>query len=315
MIENAPLVSVIIPVYNAEKYVEQAVRSIMVQTYKNLEILITDDCSTDGSFAILQKLAKEDSRIKLFTNEHNQKIVRTLNTLVERAKGKYIARMDADDISLQKRIEKQVCFMEAHPDIAICGTNAWHIDEKGKRRGKSTLPLRFEDCKIFMKYFSPFYHPSIMAKSEILKANPYLESFLYAEDYELWVRLIFRQSYKCENLKERLFKYRIFKKQTSNINSKKQIDSVEKILTEYHLVNEVIEHLSVFFSGHTTDKNAEHKYIKSVLIEISQYPFLIKIKVCEKILVYMLRTNSFALRLFMNPMILLSYVFHLLRIL
>ena len=119
MIKNAPLVSVIIPVYNAEKYVEQAVRSIMIQTYQNLEILITDDCSTDGSFAILQKLATEDSRIKLSRNTENQKIVRTLNALVERASGKYIARMDADDISLTKRIETQVALMETKRDIAI----------------------------------------------------------------------------------------------------------------------------------------------------------------------------------------------------
>ncbi len=124
--QKQPLVSVIIPCYNAEKYVEQAVRSIMNQTYKNLEILITDDCSTDASFAILQKLAEEDARIKLFRNTENQKIVRTLNALVERATGKYMARMDADDISLAKRFERQAAFLEANPDIAICGTNAWH---------------------------------------------------------------------------------------------------------------------------------------------------------------------------------------------
>ena len=98
--KNNPLVSVIIPCYNAEKYVESAIRSIMNQTYKNLEIIITDDCSTDDTLEILQKLAKEDSRIKLYKNETNLKIVKTLNNMISQANGKYIARMDADDISL-----------------------------------------------------------------------------------------------------------------------------------------------------------------------------------------------------------------------
>ena len=175
---SQPLVSVIIPVYNAEKYVEQAVRSILNQTYQNLEILITDDCSADGSFAILQKLAEEDARIKLFRNEHNQKIVCTLNALVERATGKYIARMDADDISLAKRIEKQVAFLEANPCIAICGTNAWHIDEKGKRTKKTCLPLTAEDNQFFLQFYSTFYHPTVMFRSQVYKQNLYSQDFL-----------------------------------------------------------------------------------------------------------------------------------------
>lgn len=219
MIENAPLVSVIIPVYNAEKYVEQAVRSIMKQTYQNLEILITDDCSTDGSFAILQKLAKEDSRIKLFTNEHNQKIVRTLNALVERAKGKYIARMDADDISLQKRIEKQVCFMEAHPDIAICGTNAWHIDETGKLLRCSHLPASNDDIQTYKLFACPFYHPTVLANALILKNNKYDENYLYAEDFELWLRIL--AEYKAINLKKPLLCYRILPNSISSNHSTK----------------------------------------------------------------------------------------------
>ncbi len=310
---SQPLVSVIIPVYNAEKYVEQAVRSIMNQTYQNLEILITDDCSTDGSFAILQKLAEEDARIKLFRNEYNQKIVRTLNALVERAAGKYIARMDADDISASKRIEKQVAFLEANPDIAICGTNAWHIDEKGKRKGKSTLPLCYEDCKSFAKFFSPFYHPTVMAKTEVLKVNTYSSSFLYAEDYELWIRLIFSQNYKCANLKERVFEYRIFNNQTSRINIEKQIDSVKNIFTEYRLVREINEHLNIFFIAKSDDAISEYKYINSILSELSKYPFPLKTKVCEKIILYSFRNKFFYLRVFIKPIVLLALILHILR--
>ena len=151
MIEKNPLVSVIIPCYNAEKYVESSIRSIMSQTYRNLEIIITDDCSTDGTFEILQKLVKEDSRIKLYKNEINLKIVKTLNNMIEVSLGKYIARMDADDISLPKRIEKQVAFLEQNTDISFLGTNAVLIDEKNFVIGKSHLPLSPNDINIYIK--------------------------------------------------------------------------------------------------------------------------------------------------------------------
>lgn len=116
MNNNGILVSVIMSVYNSEKYVEEFVRSIMKHSYSNLEVLIADDCSTDNSYEILLKLAK------------------TLNKLIKLAKGKYIARMDSDDIALPERIEKQVYFLENNYDIDFCGTNAFWINEKNKKR-------------------------------------------------------------------------------------------------------------------------------------------------------------------------------------
>lgn len=231
---ESPLVSVIIPCYNAEKYVEQAVRSIMTQTYKNLEILITDDCSTDSSFAILQKLAKEDSRIKLFKNEQNQKIVRTLNTLVERANGKYIARMDADDISLQKRIEKQVEFMEANPDIAICGTNAWHIDEANRVISKSHLPIYNSEIQLFKNFANPFYHPSVVIRSSVLKECLYDEKFLLAEDYDLWIRILAKR--KGSNLRNRFLYYRILQSSLSHDSQTKK--KQQKISEQVHALRD-----------------------------------------------------------------------------
>ena len=130
---NNPLVSVIIPCYNAEKYVEEAVRSIMTQRYKNIEILVTEDCSTDNTLKILKNLEKEDSRIKVIQNKKNLKIVKSLNNMINIAQGKYIARMDADDISLPERIEKQVRFMEENPDeLAMLGFfNDFRLVEMG----------------------------------------------------------------------------------------------------------------------------------------------------------------------------------------
>lgn len=214
MIEKNPLVSVIIPCYNAEKYVEFSIRSMMSQTYRNLEIIITDDCSTDGTFYILQKLAKKDSRIKLYKNEINLKIVKTLNNMILQANGKYIARMDADDISLPKRIEKQVAFLEQNTDISFLGTNAFLIDEKNFVIGKSHLPLSPNDINIYIKYANPFFHPTIMLRSDIIKKMRYNEEFFSAEDYELWKRI--SSVCKASNLKDCLLKYRILKTSVSN---------------------------------------------------------------------------------------------------
>ena len=122
MMSQEPLVSVLIPCYNCEKYVEEAVMSIIEQSYSNLEILVIDDGSTDNTGSILQELAQKDSRIRYIKNETNLKLIRTLNKGIDLCRGKYIARMDADDISLPTRIVKQVNFLEKHPDIGIVGT-------------------------------------------------------------------------------------------------------------------------------------------------------------------------------------------------
>lgn len=223
---NFPLVSVIIPCYNAEQYVETAVRSIMEQTYTNLEILCCDDCSTDGTFTILQKLAAEDSRIKILRNETNLGVVDTLNKLVSEASGTYIARMDADDISLLKRIEKQVAFLENNPDYALCGTNAWHIDESGRRIGRSCLSISNYEIKRTKFIRCPFYHPAVCMRSDVLKQNKYDYFFDKVEDYDLWMRIIEKNN--AFNLKERLLKYR----KTSSSISYNYSDEIRRKLIE-----------------------------------------------------------------------------------
>lgn len=285
MIES-PLVSVIIPCYNSEKYVEQAVRSIMNQTYKNLEILITDDCSADSSFVILQRLAEEDSRIKLFKNEQNQKIVRTLNALIECANGKYIARMDADDISLPKRIEKQVAFMEENPDIAICGTNAWHIDENNIVTGQSFLAIDNDDIQIFKLYANPFYHPSVLIRSQILKNYNYNEAYLHAEDFALWKLLL--ETYKGYNLPDKLICYRI----TENIELQKKKTQCELLFKLASGRNDVLSFLkiknllirgNIIYSLFST-KNISIRRLINVKYSVPLIVFIVK-----KVLMYVMR--------------------------
>lgn len=291
---NSPLVSVIIPVYNAERFVESAVRSIMNQTYTDLEILITDDCSTDGSFEILQRLAAEDSRITLYRNESNLKIVKTLNSLVAAASGTYIARMDADDIALPKRIEKQVAFLESNPDYALCGTNAWHIDESGRRIGRSCLPESFEENKFFLQFYSTFYHPTVMLRSEIYKQNLYDEKFLYAEDYELWARLVFAENAKGANIKEKLLKYRIFKNQSSEEHRKEQNESSARIFDTYSIVPEAFVgfHKNCFFL-HEGGKNAvELDYARNLFRKLSRAKTVYSFAAVQKLLLHIYRNYS-----------------------
>lgn len=280
------LVSIIIPCYNAEKYVESAVRSIMNQTYKNLEIILTDDCSTDGTFAILEKFAVEDSRIKLYKNETNLKIVKTLNNMIQLATGKYIARMDADDISLPERIEKQVEFLEKNPGIAFCGTNAFIIDENGKCTGKTSLPITPEDNKFFLQFYSTFFHPTVMIRSEIYKQNLYDENFLYAEDYELWARMIFEENLKGMNLPEFFFEYRIFKGQSSSIHQKKQISASARIFDKYEIVSSKDNefHKNLFFTHKCEKSKEELEYAKEIFKEFSKRKFKYSFDAVQKFL-------------------------------
>lgn len=259
--EKLPLVSVIIPAYNAEKYVEHAVRSIMNQTYKNLEILVTDDCSTDNTLDILQKLAEEDARISIHHNEQNKKIVQTLNELVERAKGKYIARMDADDLALHNRIEKQIDYLETHSEIGICGTNAWHINESDKIIGISRLPETNEEIQKFKIYKCPLYHPSVVVRKDLLFKNRYDERYIHSEDYELWVRLSTKT--KIYNLKERLLYYRIHTSQISKKYTNEQVSLGKEILQNYDLIPQsMIYNLSKVFYENKQLSKPELKVFK-----------------------------------------------------
>lgn len=221
------LVSVIIPCYNGEKTIRQAVLSIVNQTYRNLEIIICNDCSTDNSEKILKDLQAQDSRIALLNNGVNLKLPKTLNKMIDYAHGEYIARMDADDISLPSRIEKEVCFLDENQDYGIVGCNAWQV-RNGRKCADSFLPLTNDDIQIYKAALSPFYHPTVMIRSQILKENHYNEDYVYAQDYELWLRLL--QKTKGYNLKERLFLYSI---EAAQNPEKKQIQNLNKARALY----------------------------------------------------------------------------------
>ena len=141
---NNPLISVLIPVFNVELYVRQAINSITNQTYKNLEIIIVDDCSADSTYNIVKQLQESDNRIKLFRNSKNLKIAETLNYALSQASGEYIARMDGDDYSDPTKIEKQYTFLLNNPDFVLVGTNYVLVDGSELEISRTNYLSEFE---------------------------------------------------------------------------------------------------------------------------------------------------------------------------
>lgn len=228
-IKNIPLVSVLLPVYNCEQFIEEAVASLIAQSYRNLEVIVVDDGSTDSTSAILDTLAKQDARIRVIRTK-NRGLVAALNTSIEAAGGELVARLDGDDIAEPQRIERQVIHMAEFKDCVAVGSNTTLIDVMGRptpvqpsERTAITLPDR---CKKFQR-FPPappsLPHPSVMIRTGALrKVGGYRSYFKSgAEDRDLWWRLSRIGTFHC--LKERLIRYRIHPKSRTNALNEKAI--------------------------------------------------------------------------------------------
>lgn len=221
----APLVTVLLPVYNAESHLAEAVQSILNQTFRDFEFLIINDGSTDRSAEIIASF--NDERIRMVSNESNLKLITTLNKGLDLARGKYIARMDADDISLPNRLQRQVEFMEAHPEVGICGT--W-FRSFGTHSTVVKYPEKDEDIRVMMLYQIPFSHPTVMLRREVLEKRHirFLSEFIHAEDYEAWVRLM--PFTRFANLPEILLQYRLHGQSVSSSHRDIQDRNTYKII-------------------------------------------------------------------------------------
>ena len=204
MIKN--LVSVVIPIHNAEKYLDRAIMSVIKQTYKKIEIICIENGSNDNSLALLKYYSKIYKNLKVI---HLKKasLSDALNKGINKSNGEYIARMDADDISHPKRIEKQIKFLKKNKSVSIVGTNINLIDHQGNFVRKIYYPLKFKDLKKKLEVDSYIAHPSVMMRKEIFKKlKGYRFQFCPAEDYDLWLRAL--HHFKIENMKEFLLNYR-----------------------------------------------------------------------------------------------------------
>ena len=257
-----PLVSVLIPCYNCEEYVEEAVMSIVKQTYSNLEILVIDDGSTDNTGCILQELAKKDNRIKYIKNTTNLKLIKTLNKGLDLCKGKYIARMDADDISLPERIEKQVIFLEKHSEIGIVGT---YIQIFGVRKGVWRMDTSDKYIRAHLFCNTSFAHPTVMIRTSVLRDNClyYKTEYPHAEDYKLWCDMA--QYTKLANIPEVLLYYRINQNQVSNKFSKEQKETAQRIREGY--INDFLAKRNIFIRFSTENTINDIQVLKSYIKE------------------------------------------------
>ncbi len=232
-------VSVIIPCYNAELYVEKAVLSIMNQTYRNLEIICLDDGSTDNTLNILNRLAKIDSRLIVVQNLVNLKLIKTLNLGLQLSTGKYIARMDSDDFSASNRIEKQLNYLEENY-LDVCGTFTYYYYENRKRSILRKIHCLSEpkSLQISSLFDSPLVHPSVLGKSCVFKQFMYSDcakSYLI-EDYDMWCRML-KSNVKIGVTPEYLFFYRI--NDLGESITKREIQNANKVSLSSEIILEM----------------------------------------------------------------------------
>ncbi len=209
------LVSIVMPTYNAERYLKDAIDSILAQTYSDWELLVVDDDSSDKTRAVLEEYVRKDNRIKVIDGP-KRGIAAALNYGISCACSKYIARMDADDMAMPKRIEKQVEYMENNPETGLCGTYYTALLENGKQ-AEPVFPTENEEIQSALLFSNVINHSSVIMRSSVLKQGFYYdEKVKAAEDYELWLRMI--PKVKFHNLSERLMKYRVTRKSLSHAN-------------------------------------------------------------------------------------------------
>jgi len=209
---KSPKVTVLMSVYNGEKYLREAVESILNQTFTDFEFLIVNDGSTDRTAEILQSY--DDPRIRIIDNEKNIGLTKSLNKGLRMARGEYVARMDADDISMPERLERQVKFLDKNKDVGLLGSSWYEINADGKKTSIGEAAASGKQAVHFM------CHGSVMVRKICLEeVGLYREIFKYAQDYDLWLRIA--DKFGVANLNEPLYKLRIH---NETISSHKKLE-------------------------------------------------------------------------------------------
>ena len=222
--EPAPAVSVLMSVYNGERYLLEAIDSIRAQTFRDFEFIIVDDASDDGSAEIARRCMAQDGRIRLLALERNRGQAAALNHGLGMARGEFIARMDADDVCAPARFQKQVDYLRAHPEIGVLGCAMDVADERLRAHGRWDYPARHAQI-LFNLLFrgSGFAHPATMMRRQLLvDAGGYDENARFAQDVELWTRLASRARFA--NLPDTLLTYRRHEQSKSVANEAQMLD-------------------------------------------------------------------------------------------
>lgn len=205
-----PFVSVIMATFNEpETIISEAIDSILKQDYEKLELLIADDSTAESTRRVIDDAARRDRRVKVLRANHRMGFVPSLNAALHIAKGELIARMDGDDISMPKRISAQVTYAQAHPDIDVFGGSMYIINKDGNIISERTYPLTKGSIHRMFMYRSPFSHPTVMFRRQIIDHGFYYDpQYRRAEDIDFYIRL-YKAGYQFGNLKEKILKYRV----------------------------------------------------------------------------------------------------------
>lgn len=223
MDETTPLVSVIMSVYNGEQWLRQAIDSITNQTYKNWEFIIIDDASNTATQSILDQYTN-DKRVKIMRQSARQGLTKNLNTAIGLCAGSLIARMDADDISLPARFEKQVSWLQSKPFVSVVAGYIDMIDEHGKTAGiwaDDRKATSWNAIKAMLPWKNCIAHPTIMIRKEILQEYRYNEKQLHSQDWDLWLRLA-ADGKIIEKIPEPVLLYRIHADSVTSLSNKKK---------------------------------------------------------------------------------------------
>lgn len=225
--EKEPAISVLLPVYNAERYLREAVKSVLAQTFADFELIAVDDGSTDGSLAILREFKKQDPRLQVISRP-NTGIVGALNDGLAKCRGKFVARMDADDVCMPERFERQVEQLRSTPGSVCVGCAVGLIDGRGSTIGRMIPPSGHEEInRVMLKGHTAICHPAAMMRTGALReVRKYRQAFYPAEDLDLWLRL--GEVGRLGNLPEVLLKYRMHDKSVSEQSGMAQREAARR---------------------------------------------------------------------------------------
>jgi glycosyltransferase involved in cell wall biosynthesis len=225
---NQPLVSVVMPVYNTAEFVAAAIESIVKQSYKNWELIVVDDASTDDSWKIIQRFAKKNKRIKALRNSKNLGVASTANRALKLISGQFLARMDSDDIALLNRLAKQVVFLQKHPEYVAIGGQCQVIDEQNRVIGRKRFPTNPKQVKDMAFYWLSIQQPAMMINRALLpkKFSWYQSGVTSGEEHELIFKLF---TYGLVgNLKEVVLRYRLHSSNICRVHPKQDFRLIFK---------------------------------------------------------------------------------------
>lgn len=276
-----PEISIIMPIFNGEKYVSKAIDSILSQTFKDFEFIIINDASNDKTTEIINSY--NDNRIIIVNNKENLGVTKSLNKALNISKGKYIARQDADDISDTGRLSEQYLFLEKNTNIAMAGTFAYIINDTGKIIQSITKPISSNNIRNKLKEDNCFIHGSVMIRRNILEEiGVYNESYFRSQDYELWLRMI--KKHKIINIPQFLY---LLRKHNDNIESK-YIDEQKAFVVLAQYIHGYSNKADAAYRFLTLLKNNNYKNFSTFPYKIVENADILIIRSCRKKLINIL---------------------------